>query len=277
MNVMNQGLPTITLDKMCTVKDSVSLYRYEEITAILPFLPPSYTVNNILEVGAGNGFQALCLMEAGYSVTPLDISDSRHREFALMPITLYDGINFPFKNSTVPVLFSSNVLEHVKDIDSFLANLCKILTPNGIFICILPGPTWRIATLLCYYPWIVKVAITHILNLLNPASISRVSKRSGPPKVEKYIHKSSLFSKLLRLTIPPSHGGKYNCFEEISFFSESYWRNTFNKSGFTVSQTQPLGIFYTGYDIFGRFLPLRARKFISVFAGSSTRLYILTK
>ena len=72
------------------------------------------------------------------------------------PIVDYDGKQIPLASDTVDVVFSSNVLEQVPDVEGPLGEMKRVLVPGGLAIHVLPTPAWRYWTTLTHYPWVAK-------------------------------------------------------------------------------------------------------------------------
>jgi SAM-dependent methyltransferase len=49
-------------------------------------------------------------------------------------VILYDGVNLPFADDSVPLIYSNQVFEHVRHPDALLAEIRRVLTPGGVFI-----------------------------------------------------------------------------------------------------------------------------------------------
>lgn len=49
-------------------------------------------------------------------------------------VILYDGVNLPFPDDSVPLIYSSQVFEHVRYPEPLLAEIRRVLTPGGLFI-----------------------------------------------------------------------------------------------------------------------------------------------
>lgn len=49
-------------------------------------------------------------------------------------VILYDGVNLPFADDSVPLIYSNQVFEHVRHPEALLAEIRRVLTPGGVFI-----------------------------------------------------------------------------------------------------------------------------------------------
>jgi SAM-dependent methyltransferase len=103
----------------------------------------------LLEIGAGDGFQASLAALEGFQVVALDI---REPEASLHPVWLYEGVRLPFRDAVFDVVFSSNVLEHVEEpqLSGLLGEMGRVLAENGVAVHVLPTPAWRIWTSLTW-------------------------------------------------------------------------------------------------------------------------------
>ena len=70
--------------------------RLNELIEISKFLPNK---KELLEIGAGSGFQAKVLESWGFKVKAVDLDISNYRNNKLFDIKLYDGVNLPFDDS----------------------------------------------------------------------------------------------------------------------------------------------------------------------------------
>ena len=92
----------------------------------------------VLDLGCGTGRYSLWLASAGAVVTALDISEGMLAQARLKPgadavqFVLHDLENrFPFENGSFDRVLSGLVLEHVKDLDHFFSEVCRVLRPEG--------------------------------------------------------------------------------------------------------------------------------------------------
>lgn len=238
--------------------------RIEELrSVILAIKAEKGDHGNLLEIGAGSGWQARELAAGGYAVFAIDVPGSRYDAHRIWPVMLYDGHRLPFKDASFDIVFSSNVLEHVADIHSFEREIHRVLKDDGIAVHVLPTSTWRIWTSLC-----------HAIGMAQ--GILRKSGRGNRPR-SRVSQKKSIFD-ILRLALwPHRHGERGNSLTEIVLFSRPAWERHFLRSHWVVRKYQPMELFYTGHNILGSNLSLRSRKIISRFLGSATSFYVLVE
>ena len=97
----------------------------------------------VLDAGCGKGHFSLFLMELGYKVFGIDISNRALQEARkIMPngcwglASLEDGL--PFKEKYFAAIWCSEVLEHIFDVYSFLAELNRVLAESGKLVLTTP-------------------------------------------------------------------------------------------------------------------------------------------
>jgi len=138
----------------------------------------------ILEIGGGNGFQSRLLSDLAQNVISLDVS--RHPA-PIAPVTIYDGYNIPLADGAADYIFTSNVLEHIVDLDRSLEEMRRVLTDTGLGIHILPTPGWRIWTTLTHYFGLPRILWGNFNNLraMNAEASPRQQVESVESKVSK--------------------------------------------------------------------------------------------
>lgn len=220
----------------------------------------------LLELGAGNGYQAKMLEAAGFEVTAVDMAESYYHSRRVFPIIDYDGKHIPLDSSSVDIVFSSNLLEHVSEIDDFLDEIARVMTKTGCAIHVLPTPAWRIWTSLFHYFWLMK----RVRDL--------VFVRARGEGAEVHVPRAPRsFTDLLRTLFPFRHGERGNLFSEPFFFSRGWWLRKFSEHGYDVVMDCPVGIFYSGAIVLGGGASIRTRQSLARFLGSSSRLYVLKR
>lgn len=234
-------------------------YREAEIEGIRHFFPAGSAV---LELGGGSGFQASRISSWGCRVNSIDIAHPDLDDPPHFPVLLYDGFRIPFKSKAFDIVFSSNVLEHVRHLRSLLTEIRRVLKPGGIVIHVLPTPCWRFWT-----------SITFFIDAIRRAY--RTHSHSGPSGlVSKMTKPHNLRTLGLSLLLGAPHGEFPSAWSELFHFSRSRWSGVFRRSGFRVMMALPTGLCYTGNDAFPC-IGLPARRSMARYLGSSTQVFVL--
>lgn len=239
--------------------------RSAELALAMPLLP---TGGRILELGAGDGWQASILAQHGFIVTAIDVADVVVGATQYAPVTLYDGRTLPFPDASFDAVYSSNVLEHVKDFDGIQAELVRVLTAEGVAVHCVPSATWRFWTTLGH-PF---HAAKWVLNSRRRATSSQNSSQTLGID-HRLIDKS--VQRLLRLgLIAPRHGEHGNLLTEHYLFSRCGWKRRFEQTGWQIHVMRSTGLLYSGNELFGLRLAHRFRKSMAKILGSSTFIFI---
>lgn len=99
----------------------------------------------VLDVGCGTGASVIDLKKLfgrgieviGVDVVELqiDIARNRLKEYGVWSeIHWYDGEHLPFSEDSIDVVYSSDVLGHVKDVSRWLRELYRVLKPDGSLV-----------------------------------------------------------------------------------------------------------------------------------------------
>jgi len=223
----------------------------------------------ILELGAGDGWQASILARHGFTVTALDVAGSAGNAKQYAPVTIYDGRTIPFPDRSFDAVFSSNVLEHVKDFDRIQAELTRVLTTDGIAVHCVPSATWRLWTTLGH-PF---HAIRWLWN--SHQDIPSHTVQSQAQHIAHQSRHNSLFGLVRLGLIAPRHGEHGNFFSEHFLFSRRSWKHRFEQTGWQISATRSTDLFYSGNELFGLRLTGRFRERLAKMLGSSTCIFVL--
>lgn len=240
--------------------------RSAELALAISLLPRG---GKILELGAGDGWQASLLAQHGFAVTPVDVASATMGAAQFAPVTIYDGRTLPFPDAFFDAVYSSNVLEHVKDFDRIQAELARVLKRDGIAVHCVPSATWRLWTTLGH-PFHAMRWVWH--------SRRRAHSTSDQPQVRRVAgqYESTGVLGLLRLgLIAPRHGEQGNLLTEHYLFSRWSWRHRFTRTGWEVDSIHPTGLFYSGNELLGMHLTIRIRERFALLLGSSTRIFVV--
>lgn len=261
-----------------TYLESIRLSELESVLTVIKSEKPGS--NNILEIGAGTGFQAKKLSENGYTVEAIDFEDSNYPENRIWrnysenrvwPILNYDGEHIPFPNSNFDIVFSSNVLEHIFNLSKFQDEIKRVLKLDGIVIHGVPSGTWRFWTNVAHYAYKFKT----IFNVICKKVSSKKSQLCNSLEIKT--NRLSKIGLLKKLMFPSRHGKTGTALSEMLYFSKHNWYAIFTRSEWEVKKYLPNRLFYTGYAVLGSALPIQLRKYLSYFLGSSCHFFVLTK
>jgi SAM-dependent methyltransferase len=239
--------------------------RAAEIETIVRRFPPGARV---LEIGAGTGQQALEIRRRGFDVEAIEIPSSNYKGDQLFPITSYDGTHIPFADASFDVVFSSNVLEHVRDLPALHAEIRRVMRPGAICVHVLPTHGWRFWTMLSAFPAGVQKAVAAVKGRERGGSLVTRARRALGLAATTLRH---LFAPFVQ----GRHGERGTIFGELWRFHPGVWRRHFGKSGFEVVHEQPMGLYYSGYLLFGAGWPIDRRARLSRRLGSAAELFEL--
>lgn len=235
--------------------------RTAEIERVAAFLTAG---QHVLEIGAGTGRQAVELTRRGLKVTAIEIANSTYAQEREFPIVDYDGRTLPLPDASVDVVFSSNTLEHVPDLQRMHSEIRRVLKPSGYCIHAMPTHTWRFWSIVTSYLEAVSYSVSSIPRLLPWPG--RSARELGGNWYRTLRHTAGL-------CLPRRHGERGNVVSEIWLFRPQWWRDNFRDNGFAVVHDEPMGLFYTGEVLFGMSLGLDRRAALARVLGSSCHLY----
>jgi ubiquinone/menaquinone biosynthesis C-methylase UbiE len=217
----------------------------------------------ILELGAGTGQQAQELSNLGFAIDAIEIPSSNYADTRRFPIVEYDGLHIPFPDDSFDIVFSSNVLEHVRDIREVSREIHRVLKPDGYCVHVLPTHSWRFWTTLSSFP----TAVQYIWDMLRHTAKGKEGKLSRGKYAKRLIR--HLVSPLMQ----KRHGERGNLISETWLFHPRWWRRTFEENGFAVIHEEPMGLFYTGNMTIGARWSIDQRERLSKILGSACHLY----
>ncbi len=228
--------------------DYLDALRATEVRRIAAHLPPA---SRVLEIGAGTGRQALELQRLGFDVAAVELSQSDYASARVFPITDYDGMHLPFPDASFAAVFSSNALEHVRELSRMHAEIKRVMKRDAVCVHVLPTAAWRFWTSLGIFP----SALVHLAQ--------------------------GNWRRALRLSavalLQPRHGERGHALSELWTFRPTWWIRHFRKHGFVVVRAEPMGLFYTGNVLLGFRLGFAARARLARILGSACYLFELKR
>ena len=245
--------------RLAEMEDSIALLRkYKE-------------AGDLLEIGAGTGWQSKALSDAGYRVEAVDLPPdseiSNHARSREWPIRDYDGAHLPFPDRSFDIIYSSNVLEHVIELDTLTAEMKRVLRPDGIALHLVPNGNWRLLSLATYYPAQVIDALRW-LTRRSPTSKHEGTATATPSG-------RNLMGKAIQRMRPRAHGSVGTPISEISRFSKRGWNKYFRLSGWRVLHYGSNRLLASGDYLFGSLLPIGARRRLGRITGGIAHVYIV--
>lgn len=99
------------------------------------------TAVRVVDVGCGGGLVAEALARRGYRVTGVDLNPGaiaaarRHAERGGVEVEYLTGSAYrlPSGDASADAVIASDVLEHLHDLDTALAEIARVLRPGGVF------------------------------------------------------------------------------------------------------------------------------------------------
>lgn len=225
--------------------------RRAEIDAVAQLIPDG---SRILEIGAGTGLQARRLTELGHEVDAIDLATSTYSGDQVFPVREYDGVAIPWPASSFDVVYSSNLLEHVRDLTGMHAEIRRVLRADGMAVHVLPTHVWR--------AWTTASAVPDAL----------VQVVGGVPKLLGGARQAA--RGIVGTLLPRRHGERGNILSETWLYHPSWWRNNFEEHGYQVEIEMPVGYFYTGNMLFGSRLSMNHRRWLGSRLGSACHAYV---
>jgi SAM-dependent methyltransferase len=244
MRVDTTGLPTDNWHHFLRLRDLRQIFA--EV--------PLDDVSRVLELGAGDGVQTAVLRDIFSEVVPMDIAPSGDVE----GMVIADAANLPFKDDYFDLVFSSNVLEHVEQLDEAFAEMKRVLAPGGIMIHSMPTGTWKVIQLLARP---VASAVRLIRRLVPGLSVDSGRARVGSHGSLHGVERSerSLIQRLFGLIVPTVHGVSGNHASEFVRFRPRWYKRQFALAGLDCYRSSPLFL-HSPYDLMPyRFMRLRDR------------------
>ncbi len=220
-----------------------------------------------LELGGGDGFMASLLRPY---CTELITTDSYAPRLAAsrfareIPRVVCNATSLPFAAGTFDFIFSSSLLEHIRDRATAYAEMSRCLRPGGFMIHIMPSRTWKLLQLALYYPNLLVAGI----DLLLDATVNRRKLRDAvpaeppppappaqpahpaPPAEPNARWSDDRWKPSLRAVLrgifPTVHGEYPGHLSELRHFGRAPWIAELRAAGFEVHHILGLPL-YSGY------------------------------
>src|SRR5438067_10380137 len=113
-----------------TVLNYVNALRAEEIRRVLGRHRGLFEDRDLLEIGSGTGAQLRLLAGVCRSAVGIEIENSEYAPHRQVKIYEYEGRWVPFPDASFDIVFSSNVIEHIRDEATVHSEMQRVLRPG---------------------------------------------------------------------------------------------------------------------------------------------------
>jgi len=194
-----------------------------------------------LELGCGSGVHSEQL--AAYckhlTATDCDAAKLTQEDNEKMIFRVVDAQDLScFDDDAMDLIYSSNMLEHLPDVDRCLRECRRVVKPGGLIVHSVPNNTWKTFKLLLFYPALMKAALRRLTGRRGGSSARRGEVRCSTRTPAKRSQLKWLF--------PPTHGVSNRHWKEFLRWRENRWLDVFRRNGLEVICRVRLP-FYFGY------------------------------
>lgn len=245
---------------------------------VFPLLQQKRFVSG-LEIGAGDGYQTTLLAPHIEKFISSDLNFKRIKDSLKIPGVTYqlvdaDSIRGIFADNSFDFIFSSNVLEHVRDPLAFLEATQSMLTENGYAVHIVPSRHIKISYLLFYYPNLAILFLKRLWGKLRGESFFKGSHINLENNINTKtgVQDVKLRNRFKKFLVPSPHGNFSGHVEEFVAFGKKQWEQMFIRAGYSVV-AHAKGPAFSGYGFGFKTI----RKVLEFFGVSSEHIFILKK
>lgn len=232
---------------------------------------PDGIFDRALEVGAGDGFQSGLLGRVARRLvcTEYHLDRLGRRGAPGVDVVICDAerVGELFRPGSFDLVFSSNVLEHLPDVDRAIEGMHRILEDDGVMVHAVPNRLMKLAFLAFRYVDLARAAARRLSGPTGEGGAARDLIPGNNPKVARAPR-----SRRSRLLWPDPHGASSGHVDEFLRWGARRWEARFERAGFRVVRRLrgPLSSGYgLGLD--------RVRSGLEALGLGSEHLFVLVK
>ena len=210
----------------------------------------------ILELGCGIGYQSAMLAKISKSVFATDLPNESiadhapgmdaaarlHKRLEIDNVKLIpcSAEQLPFEDSSMDMVFSSHVLEHIPNQKKALEEIYRVLKPGGFHVCIVPVRFEKLYAFISFYSYLIKATLIRIKKILSKDKLFVIGE------TKSFAELDSSPSILRSFPFPPPHGHSNHFLAECKEWGCSTWRrkiimdNKFKVVHQSTTQINPL-------------------------------------
>jgi SAM-dependent methyltransferase len=219
-------------------KDWLHFIRNAELEIALRYFPDEKNIK-ILEIGGGDGFLAKKIHEQGYEITSIDHIPKYPQHFSVI---VGNATKLDFGSDEFDIIFSSHVIAHINEIESFFYECRRVLKKNGLMIHVVPSSVWSISTNFWHYILLPKFLFEWKRAKFSVINIDDSDKNSK-------IKKQKIMSRVINLLFLHPLGANPSFIHEFYYFSKHRWKKVFQNNGFQIIKIDNGPYFYSGHNI----------------------------
>lgn len=239
------------------------LMRNDEFNIALKKFPKRKDIK-ILELGGGDGYIAKCIREENYEIISTDINP---RFPSMFPVKKIKEGKLDFPPETFDLIFTSQVIAHVENLDLFFNEVKRVLKKDGVMINLVPATGWWIITNFWHY----VLTPYNFLKFLKKSKIKYQENENSSKKME-----TSLSKKIINYLFLHPLGNSSSFIYELRKFSKNNWSELFKKNKFKIIEIDKSTYTYSGYFVLKMKL-MNLRKFYSKYFFPTTYCFVLQK
>ena len=260
----------ITTEQFKAIRDNtrwLPFLRKFEIDKVLDGFEKDH-FDKALELGCGSGKYSKHLAYYCKKLIAMEFNKDRLTEQSDDKTTFIVGDAQDlsrFGDGEMDLIFSSNLIEHLPDIDRCLAECRRVIKPERLITHTVPNRTWKLFHMLLYYPFGIKVLFWRLFYPGKSASLlESICPNTGVDSSLRPLRDTHSLKKNL---LPKIHGISKSHFSEFKNWGQRRWINIFESNGLKVVKIIRLP-FYFGWGYNFRII-LRVGNYLGLSASTA--------